>query len=227
VIVAWPFRPHSERPLKLSATATETNQNQNTTIKQRGGDKEKVSSSLLLFIQHLSLLILVVLLSSVAATGGFDDDEVLEKRVCISLLLPFSLYLPLLILMTLLLLDRHAGEGLAVDDCGDSDGRLRQQRRTAPKTTMEWEKKRYIVFSSFLQHLLHLLILLLLLDRHAGEGLTDTDDGGDSDGRLRQRRWNGTKKSTFFFLFYFLHHLPLLTLVLLLFDRSGRNIQRR
>jgi hypothetical protein len=194
VIVAWPSRPHSERPLKLSATATETDQNRNTTIKQRGGDKEKVSSSLLLSIQHLSLLILVLLLSSAASTGGFDDDEVLEKRVRISLLLPFSWYLPLLILVTLLLLDRHAGEGVAVDDCGDSDGWLRRQRRTAPKTTVEWDKKRYVVFSSFLQHLPHLLILLLLLDRHAGEGVADTDDGCDSNGRLRQRRWNGTKK---------------------------------
>jgi hypothetical protein len=38
-----------------------------------GEDKEKVSSSLLLFIQLLSFLILVLLLSSVTATGGFND----------------------------------------------------------------------------------------------------------------------------------------------------------
>jgi hypothetical protein len=46
---------------------------------------------------------------------------------------------------------------------------------------MEWDKKRYIVFSSsFLQHL-PLLILLLLLDRHAGEGVADNDEGSDND----------------------------------------------
>ena len=46
---------------------------------------------------------------------------------------------------------------------------------------MEWDKKRYIVFSSsFLQHL-PLLILLLLLDLHTGEGVADTDEGSDND----------------------------------------------
>ena len=44
-----------------STTATDTDKNQNTTIKRSRGDNKKVSSSLLLFIQHLSSLILVFL----------------------------------------------------------------------------------------------------------------------------------------------------------------------
>ena len=115
----------------------------------------------------------------------------------ISLLLHFFLYLPLLILVILLLLDCHVGEGVAVEDCGDSDGRHRRQRRTAPKTTMEWDKKRYIVFSSsFLQHLP--LLILLLLDRHAGEEVADTDEGSENDDGIGQKKVH----CLFFFLFY-------------------------
>jgi hypothetical protein len=54
-------------------------------------------------------------------------------------------------------------------------------------------KKRYVLLVLFLFQYLHLLnIVPLLLDRHEGEGGADVNDGGDSNGRLRQRGWNGT-----------------------------------
>jgi len=61
--------------------------------------------------------------------------------------------------------------------------------------------KRYVLLLVLLLfHYLHLLnIVPLLLDRHEREGGADIDDGGDRDGRLRQRGWNGTKKGTFSF----------------------------
>ena len=70
----------------------------------------------------------------VAATNGFtkstivNGDEI-RKKVRLSFLLPFFLYLPIPILVVPLLLKRHKGEGVAFEDCVDSGERRNNDHR--------------------------------------------------------------------------------------------------
>ena len=63
-------------PYRSSLTKSSTSSIEHNNQTKGGRDKEKVSSSRLLFVQHFPLLIVVLLLSLVTALDGFDDDKV-------------------------------------------------------------------------------------------------------------------------------------------------------